>query len=328
MNNRNHAEVLVLIACLLGVIGVVPFTAYRIVIGDYAMAALDATICLVSLSLFAFVWFTRNYKLVGTLMCSVYLISSIFAVHMKGVDAIFWAYPAALGCFCLISARLAAILSGATILIITALLYQQISNEELIRIFATLCILFFFGYIFNNSIHLQRKQLSALAARDALTGTWNRRTLDETLIQTTSSNNRNPLTASLIILDLDHFKHINDTYGHNAGDRVLVKVAETIRDSIRLSDRLFRYGGEEFIILADGATLDNAAILAETIRKKVEKNCGFKKETITISLGVASLKDGQDPETWMRLADQALYEAKRTGRNKFCLAKGPIAAAA
>jgi diguanylate cyclase (GGDEF)-like protein len=125
----------------------------------------------------------------------------------------------------------------------------------------------------------------------------------------------------LIILDLDHFKNINHTYGHDAGDKILIQIADIIRDSIRLSDRLFRYGGEEFVVIADGANLQNAAILAETIRNQVETKCLFNNENITISLGVAALKEGQTPEAWIKLADKALYEAKRTGRNKACLAE-------
>ena len=323
MNNRTHAEVLILIACILGSMGIVPFAAYRFLVGDYIMATIDAIIALLTFGLFAYVWITRKHKFAGGMICILYLIATLLVVHIKGPSSIYWAYPATIGCFCILNTRLAIILCGITISILFPTLHGSLPTEQLAGFFTTLTLLCIFGYIFNDSVHRQRKLLSTLAARDALTGTWNRRALDETLIQTTSSNNRHPLVASLIMLDLDHFKKINDTYGHDVGDTILIKISETIKESIRLSDRLYRYGGEEFVVIADGANLSNAAILAESIRKKVESSCLLEKESVTISLGVASLKEGQNPENWIKLADEALYEAKRTGRNKFCLASDP-----
>lgn len=321
MNNRTHAEVLILIACILGSVGIAPFSVYRFLIDDYTIAFIDATISLFTLGLFTYVWVTRKHKYAGVIICVLYLIAAIGAVHLNGSNSIYWAYPATIACFCILNTRLAIILCIITISILFLMLQDMIPTDQLFGIFTTLVLLCVFSYLFNDSVHRQRRLLSRLAARDALTGTWNRRALDEALIQTTSSNNRSPLIASLIILDLDHFKKINDTYGHDAGDKVLINIAEIIQDSIRLSDRLYRYGGEEFVIIADGANLQNAAILAESIRKKVESSNLLETESITISLGVAALKDGQNPETWIKLADEALYEAKRTGRNKFCLAK-------
>jgi len=301
--------------------GIVPFAAYRFLVGDYLMATIDAIIALFTFGLFTYVWITRKHKFAGGMICILYLIAALLVVHLKGPNSIYWAYPATIGCFCIVNTRLAIILCGITISTLFPMLHGLIPTEQLAGFFTTLILLCIFGYIFNDSVHRQRKQLSTLAARDALTGTWNRRALDETLIQTTSSNNRHPLVASLIMLDLDHFKKINDTYGHDAGDQILIKISNIIRESIRLSDRLYRYGGEEFVVIADGANLQNAAILAESIRKEIESSTLLEKENITISLGVASLKKGQNPETWVKLADDALYEAKRTGRNKFCLAK-------
>ncbi|RVU83789.1 GGDEF domain-containing protein [Leucothrix sargassi] len=323
MNTRTHTEVLILIACLLGFAGIMPFAIYRFFINDYIMFAFDGLVALTSLGLFAYVWLTRKYKLIGAIISVVYLLAALSLTYINGPNYVHWAYPAAIAGFCLVSSRLAIFLSFSAILGIFFILKDQMLVDGLVRVITTLTLLSLFGYIFNDSVHRQRKFLSTLAARDALTGAWNRRTMDETLIQTTSSNNRNPLIASLIILDIDHFKKINDTYGHTKGDEILAKLAHTINDSIRLSDRLFRYGGEEFIIIADGAKLENAAILAESIRKRIEHSAIFPKEKITISLGIAGLEDGQSPEDWLKSADEALYEAKRTGRNKVCLAKAP-----
>lgn len=320
MNNRTHAEILILIACILGAIGIVPFTVYRFLIGDYTTALMESAVCVSVICLFAHVWITRKHIVAGVLICIIYLSTAIAIVHLKGPTTIYWAYPATIGCFCIVNRRLAIIFSTVTIATLITMLHNTLPLEQLLEIAVTLTLLCVFGYVFNDSIVRQRRRLASLAARDALTGTWNRRTLDETLIQTTSSNNRSPLVASLIILDLDHFKKINDTYGHNVGDKILIDIADIIKQSIRLSDRLFRYGGEEFVILADGASLENAAILAENIRKRVEASRLIENETVTISLGVAGLHEGFKPECWMKLADTALYEAKRTGRNKFCLA--------
>jgi diguanylate cyclase (GGDEF)-like protein len=162
--------------------------------------------------------------------------------------------------------------------------------------------------------------LQEQAIRDSLTGCFNRRYLDETLERELSRSRREGYPLSLVLLDLDHFKQINDTYGHQAGDRALVVLAETLRADIRHEDVLCRYGGEEFIILMPHMPLATAAERAEAWRQKIADirvPFGKFELTFTTSAGVAAYPDhGKTPDELSQSADLALYLAKNGGRNR------------
>jgi diguanylate cyclase (GGDEF)-like protein/PAS domain S-box-containing protein len=162
--------------------------------------------------------------------------------------------------------------------------------------------------------------LQEQAIRDSLTGCFNRRYLDETLERELSRSRREGYPLSLVILDLDHFKQINDTYGHQAGDQALVVLADTLRADIRHEDVLCRYGGEEFIILMPHMPLATAAERAEAWRQKIADirvPFGKFELTFTTSAGVAAYPDhGKTPDELSQSADLALYLAKNSGRNR------------
>jgi diguanylate cyclase (GGDEF)-like protein len=123
--------------------------------------------------------------------------------------------------------------------------------------------------------------------------------------------------------DLDHFKRINDQYGHSAGDRALVRVAATFERHLRPYDLAARYGGEEFLIVLPGTTLEAAAVTAERIRQDIgEIRLTECPSGVAASLGVAGWKTGETPEALIRRADDALYNAKRSGRNRVEVASG------
>jgi diguanylate cyclase (GGDEF)-like protein len=148
-----------------------------------------------------------------------------------------------------------------------------------------------------------------------LTGLPNRLAFETTLERdyTLSLRTRQPL--SLIMLDLDRFKRVNDTYGHNRGDAVLAQLAQVLQSVIRGSDHPARWGGEEFVIVLPNSTALEAAVLAERIRKAVEKE-DFQVGALTVSLGVAQLEEIDSPLSLARRADEALYRAKAAGRNR------------
>lgn len=155
---------------------------------------------------------------------------------------------------------------------------------------------------------------------DALTGLHNRYWFDNTLKRQFVRSIGDAKSMSLIIIDIDHFKNMNDTYGHLLGDRVLYNVAHLISHSVRPGEMLARYGGDEFVILLPDAGTDVAFIVAERVRRAVEEASpiSYKNHDIkhpTISLGVAETKPGQSPEMLVHAADEALYRAKKAGRN-------------
>ena len=159
------------------------------------------------------------------------------------------------------------------------------------------------------------------ALRDTLTGINNRLAYDERIETEYSRWKRFRTPVSLMIWDVDHFKHINDTFGHQAGDRVLVAIAKLLASQIRESDFLARYGGEEFVILAPGANCTEAMKLAEKLREKVASSQFKHGETevpVTVSCGLIEFKQGYSIEQIFDAADKALYQAKVQGRN-LCL---------
>ncbi|MBI2469753.1 MAG: diguanylate cyclase [Planctomycetes bacterium] len=157
---------------------------------------------------------------------------------------------------------------------------------------------------------------------DPLTGVYNRRFFDEMLEKQIAFAKRHNQQISLLIMDIDHFKIFNDTYGHMVGDRILQKLTKTVKEIIRSSDMLSRYGGEEFSIIMPSADIAEALNKAEAIRKHVESNCSEaaisgESHKITISIGVASFPGhGADFDSLLSTADNALYKAKKSGRNR------------
>jgi diguanylate cyclase len=158
-----------------------------------------------------------------------------------------------------------------------------------------------------------------LALRDALTGLPNRKAYQERLDQEMTRWRRFGHSLSLAVWDVDHFKGINDRYGHAAGDKVLVTVAHELAASIRETDLVARYGGEEFVMILCGADRNAALTVANQIRERIGQ-CGFNSQgkpvAVTISCGIAEFRNGDTPQTIFERADQALYEAKQNGRNR------------
>jgi diguanylate cyclase (GGDEF)-like protein/hemerythrin-like metal-binding protein len=159
-------------------------------------------------------------------------------------------------------------------------------------------------------------ELDFLASTDKLTGAWNRRRLEEAVAGEMDRLNRYGHPLSLMIFDIDFFKNVNDQHGHGAGDRVLVELASHIRQSLRSSDSLTRWGGEEFIVLCPNTTLPTVSLLAERLREKIMRAPFPVIGNITVSVGVAECISGEIWENWFKRADEALYRAKSCGRNQ------------
>ncbi len=167
------------------------------------------------------------------------------------------------------------------------------------------------------------EQTEAKALIDPLTNVFNRMAYDLSVGQMIREFTRHKEPCALMIIDIDYFKKFNDNYGHKAGDKVLTSVAATIRDAVRDSDSVFRYGGEEFVILLKKIEYDQAKRLAEKVRYEVERDYFVDKEIemkVTVSLGVSCLKEGDTEQLVFDRADKALYKSKENGRNRVTMA--------
>lgn len=171
------------------------------------------------------------------------------------------------------------------------------------------------------------EQLEKLSRTDALTGIANRRKFDKHLADSFRRFRRYKYPLSLLIIDIDHFKYVNDYYGHQKGDEYLQKVASVLNDIVdRVDDLPARYGGEEFALILEDTTAEGAVNIAEEIRQRIfklhlENQQSEQEKYVTVSIGIASALLGHDEnsETLIKRADQALYEAKKTGRNRVVL---------
>lgn len=166
-----------------------------------------------------------------------------------------------------------------------------------------------------------QRALHRLAGIDVLTGLHNRRDLESRIGEEMSRSRRHDQPMSIVIGDLDHFKRVNDDYGHAVGDDVLRAVGERIRHNLRAEDLAVRWGGEEFLLLLPSTDDQQAVQVAEKIRRAIAErpvSCGDQRVSVTVSFGVAQLRDDDEVIHLVRRADDAMYRAKSQGRNRVC----------
>ena len=175
----------------------------------------------------------------------------------------------------------------------------------------------------NADLSLAHQNLERIAVTDRLTGLYNRTKLDEVFVNELARAERYGQSLAVIMADIDNFKLVNDTYGHQVGDSVLSEFAAIVRALVRDTDTPGRWGGEEFLVICSHIDLDGGHILAERIRTAVAGHSFSMVGQKTCSFGVASYRPGDTAETMVSRADAALYEAKHNGRNRIALERGP-----
>lgn len=192
--------------------------------------------------------------------------------------------------------------------------------DELFPVFGTLIISFLFYSIrrwrdFRNLADLAEK----LASIDGLTQIQNRRALQHIMNTEISRADRNGEALCVLLIDVDNFKSINDVYGHQKGDEILIKIGQILKDNTRTVDGCGRWGGEEFLIVCPMTTSDDAQILADKILNKIN-NIQFESVTMSASIGIAQHRGAQTSDFLIHRADDALYHSKRNGKNQATLA--------
>jgi diguanylate cyclase (GGDEF)-like protein len=238
-----------------------------------------------------------------------------------------WAYPAIILFYFILPKRIANWLAGMVIVVVTALVYYTFIGTEFhmrvtTRLFAGLTLTAVLSNVFINIISELHRKLQRQAIIDPLTGAFNRRHMDKVLGDVFMRTGRGGTPPALLLIDIDHFKRINDEFGHGTGDHVLKGVVEAIKRHVRSSDALFRCGGEEFALFLPETTTEGAAVAAEQVRKAIAESHLLDHHPVTISIGVASLAPGQTLDDWLRHSDNALYRAKNEGRNRVCIGGG------
>ncbi|WP_373987639.1 diguanylate cyclase [Duganella sp. BuS-21] len=311
---RRQEEVILMLLCALSIPSILPFGIYRMVEGSWASAVVDMALVLAMSAVIIDVWRTGRYKAASLGVTIFYTGGMLATVYLRGVSLVYWVYPTMIAAYFVLRPSLALAINSVGVLVLVAILVGQLQVVNLLTIVVTIGLVNLFAYIFAYRTGLQTKKLHTAVELDFLTSVGNRRALDRKLAD--YAQERRPHAEScLLLLDLDHFKQVNDQHGHAAGDKVLIRLAELMRRHTRTSDRIFRYGGEEFAIIASGAGLNAAAVLAEGLRAAVASATLLEQHPITISIGVAYMDKAGTPAGWLAQADKLLYAAKQGGRN-------------
>ena len=311
---RRQEEVILMLLCALSIPSILPFGIYRLLQGSWASAIVDMALVLAMAAVIVHVWRTGRYQVTSVCVAIFYTGGMLVTVYLRGVGLVYWVYPTMISAYFILRPAVALAINSVGLVALVAILFGRVEVVNLATIIVTVGLVNLFAYIFSYRTGIQTRRLHTAAERDFLTGVGNRRALDRHLAEY-AQERRPQLQSSLLLLDLDHFKQVNDQYGHAAGDKVLVRLAELMKRHTRSSDRVFRYGGEEFAIIASGAGLGSATILAEGLRNAVASAKLLEDHPITISIGVAYMDKQHTPEDWLAQADKMLYAAKQGGRN-------------
>lgn len=317
---RSKEEVILIIMCALSIPSILPFGLYRLWQGAWLSAAVDLALVLAMLSVIVHVWHTGRYKLASLGVTLFYSAGMLATIYLRGLALVYWVYPTMIAAFFMLRPKVALGINSVSLLVLVALLLPQMEMLNLLTVVVTISLVNLFAYIFSHRTGLQNRELHIEAERDFLTGVGNRRAFDSKLAGYAAERRPQP-EACLLLLDLDHFKQVNDQHGHPAGDEVLRRLCDVLRHHTRVTDEIFRYGGEEFAIIANGAGLRAAGKLAETLRSAVAAAPLLDGHPITASIGVAPMPRGGVASEWLEQADRMLYAAKEGGRNAVRVAR-------
>ena len=226
-------------------------------------------------------------------------ITMLNVINVHPEFGIYWAYVGVLSFFLALEVRDACI-SVSLFLAFTFYFVNVLYPLPVqLRIYATLSLVTIFSFVLSYLIERLLKEVNSLVIRDPLTNALNRHSFLNSVEQALSEYQRYKIPATMLIFDLDYFKSINDTYGHQAGDRVLKMVSQVVQGRLRESDQLFRYGGEEFAVLLNHTCLPDAEVIANELRSLIEKQNYHIDRTVTVSGGVSDIQHSDNPSTWI-----------------------------
>lgn len=313
---RTTEEYIILALSACTVIAIIPFVAMRLMAKDWLIGALDLCIVSVSVSIFVYVLRTGRTVTAGRILACSFITTVFLTVLAKGVAQTVWIYPSLSAMFFVLNAYLAAIICLFMLVAIGVVIWPQLEPLQALQIYTSVLATLFFTYTFSNRMRIQQVQLERIATRDPLTDAGNRRSMEQKLLEIGSYQRRNQdCRASLILMDIDNFKVLNDTYGHTLGDEMLVELVQALDKRVRSSDSLFRFGGEEFVVIAEQTGIEDASKLAEQLRAAIENSKKLSKYNVTVSVGTAQFKGNETPFEWLGRADKAMYQAKHFGGN-------------
>ena len=239
-----------------------------------------------------------------------------YAISQQGAIGIYWSYPFISIMFFVLPHRSALVLIIVFLTGVAPLSYVAVGETETYRVMLTLSLNGLVAYVFSYIVDTQKNFLSEQAITDELTGAYNRRHLDSRLQNLIKESTRHNRKLSKILFDIDHFKKINDENGHEFGDRVLCAITDKVRARVRVTDQIFRQGGDEFVVLLPDTGKSEALKIADDIRQLIDVPDFARTGSITISCGVSEYSAGESSVDWANRTDKTMYLAKQQGRNR------------
>jgi len=302
---------------LVSAVIIAPFVVINIYQGEYWLAlGIFFLLCLYSLA--AYRCHQNKYSLSLSLfgIAPVITLISAFALYKLGIAASFWSFPAIFVLYFVLPLRFAAAINIVFLVCILPISVNAMAIKEFTRFYMILIGTSGFVFMCIKEIESQQHLLTMQSHTDVLTGLNNRSLLDQSLKQAIHLNRRHKTSMTLLMIDLDHFKKVNDIFGHATGDDVLKQASIIMRNNFRAPDIIFRIGGEEFLVLLNELDTSNSEMAAERLRQSIEAYEFVPNHKVTASIGVCELKGHNTPKDWMSQCDKKLYVAKMNGRNK------------
>jgi diguanylate cyclase (GGDEF)-like protein len=298
---------------------IMPFALWRFASSQLLLGAVDTAIVACISGAVVYAWRSGNVAWPAVFVAVAATVGCMAVVYLQPLGQL-WLFPTLLATYFLVPRHWATVLS--LLVLVTLAVFDQVFESPLHKItfLASGAMLTLFSFIFATRTEAQHRMLRALASQDSLTGADNRRAMEEELERVVAPHRRAAVPLSLAIMDLDHFKRINDGAGHEAGDRVLQAFADLLRDNTRRGDHFFRFGGEEFVVLLPGADAGALQVIGDKLRESIAAGLHHAGAPVTVSIGAAELRTGETWQDWLARADAALYRAKQGGRNRVVVA--------
>lgn len=310
-------QALLVFQSTLAAIAITPFGIWRLGRGDWGQGVFDIALVVLLLGLAYLGLKGQRLRSIGLVVASLYVLASLFVAYQFGPLGHYWFFPAIVAGFFVVRAGEALWLACLGLAAHLLLASRQGWGPELGTFAATSLLVCIFINLFATRLRQDNRRLYLDSTLDSLTGSGNRRLLDDVLAELPDEADSSRM--SLLMLDVDRFKSVNDQFGHAIGDLCLNRLAHLLMTDLQPPQKLFRYGGEEFVVLTPGSAQD-AAALAERLRSDVEHTQLIRETKITVSIGIASRGLHENVHDWMRRADDAMYQAKQQGRNRCCTA--------
>lgn len=302
-------------------VSIVPFGLWRLSHGQWLAGLLELALVCAFDGLVWYAWRHQKITLVARSISVIITLGCIALTPFIGMLAFLWGYPVAVANVMLAGRKIGFGLGLLLFAGIVLLQGEELFTLEAITFLATGLSVSIYAYVFSLAADQQREKLEALAAYDGLTGAGNRRMMENELQDAFRHARQYAVQHSLAVIDIDHFKSVNDTFGHQAGDQVLVSLAQLLGRLLRNGDRLYRMGGEEFVILMPDTEPAGLALALDRLQSLMRSGFIGPGGLITVSIGASTTSEADESwQSWLARADEALYAAKNAGRNQVKIA--------